>query len=201
MKKIILASKSIDRGRILHNALIPFDFLLTYVNEDKYKESISDPIELVKTLAKAKANSAKQIMSNEKRDAILIAADTIVELEGEIIGKAKNEDDAYTTLKKLVGKSHNLITGIAITETGNRKIVVDYDTTVVKFINLSDKDIWGYIKSNEWRGRAGAYSIRDIASLFIESISGSSSNVIGLPLHKIYQILKDDFNINLINLV
>jgi septum formation protein len=199
MKKIILASKSIDRGRILHNALISFDFLLTYVNEDKYKEKISDPIELVKTLAKAKAESAKKIMVNEKRDAIIIAADTIVELDGEIIGKAKDIDHAFKILKKMVGRTHNLITGIAITETNHKKIIVDYDTTVVEFINLSDEDIRSYIKSNEWRGRAGAYSIRDIASLFIGSIKGSSSNVIGLPLHKMFQILKDEFDTNLLN--
>ena len=200
MKKIILASKSIDRGRILHNALIPFDFLLTYVNEDKYKKKISDPIELVKVLAKSKAESAKQIMANEKRDAIIIAADTIVELDGEIIGKAKDEEHAFKTLKKLVGRAHNLITGIAITETNNPKIIVDYDTTIVEFIPLSDDDIWAYIRTNEWRGRAGAYSIRDIASLFIKSIQGSSSNVIGLPLHKMLQILKDEFDTNLLKM-
>ncbi len=199
MKKIILASKSIDRGSILHNALIPFDFLLTYVNEDKYKKKISDPIELVRVLATAKAESAKRIMVNENRDAIVIAADTIVELNGEIIGKAKDEQDAFNTIKKLAGKHHNLITGLAITETNKSRIVIDVDTTVVKFIELSDKDIWSYIKTNEWRGRAGAYSIRDIASLFIESINGSSSNVTGLPLHRIFQILKDEFDTNILD--
>ena len=197
MKKIILASKSIDRGKLLNNALISFDFLLAYVDEEKYKKKISDPIELVKELAKVKVVNARQNLSNEK-DVIIIAADTMVELNGEFIGKAKDDKEAFNNIKRLAGKSHNLITGIAVTETKNPKIIVDYDTTVVKFLDLSDDDIWRYIKTNEWRGRAGSYSIMDKASLFIESIQGSPSNVIGLPLHKLFRILKEEFDVNLL---
>jgi len=197
MKKIILASKSIDRGKLLNNALISFDFLLAYVDEEKYKKKISDPIELVKELAKIKVANARQNLSNEK-DVIIIAADTMVELNGEFIGKAKDDKEAFKNIKRLAGKSHNLITGIAVSETNNPKIIVDYDTTVVKFLDLSDDDIWRYIKTNEWRGRAGSYSIMDKASLFIESIQGSPSNVIGLPLHKLFKILKEEFDVNLL---
>ncbi|MHA1758435.1 MAG: Maf family protein, partial [Promethearchaeota archaeon] len=134
---------------------------------------------------------------NEKNDKIIIAADTIVELNGEIIGKASNEEEAFKILKNLIGKTHNLITGIAITPLFKNKIVVDFDKTEVEFLGLSDEEIWAYIKTGEWRGRAGAYSIRDKASMFIKAINGSSSNVIGLPMHKIYKILKNEFDINL----
>ena len=103
-------------------------------------------------------------------------------------------------LKKLSGKSHNLITGIAITETTNPKIIIDYDRTSVKFLKLTDEDIVKYIKSGEWKGRAGAYSIREKASFFIESIQGSPSNVIGLPLHKIFKVLKKKFNFNILQI-
>ena len=71
---------------------------------------------------------------------------------------------------------------------------MDHDSTSVKFLDLTDTEIWGYIKTGEWQGRAGAYSMRERASLFIESIQGSSSNVIGLPMNKMYQILKKEFN-------
>jgi len=93
-----------------------------------------------------------------------------------------------------------LITGFAITDTDKPKIIVDYDITSVKFLSLSENDIRDYIKSNEWKGRAGAYSIRERASLFIKSVNGSISNVIGLPMQKIYVILKNEFNLNLLGL-
>jgi septum formation protein len=103
-------------------------------------------------------------------------------------------------LKSLANRSHNLITGIAITSVDDTKIIIDYDTTVVTFLDLSDDDIRNYLKSEEWKGRAGAYSIRDRASLFVKEIRGSPSNVIGLPMQKIFKILKTEFNLNLFEL-
>lgn len=197
MKKIILASKSIDRSEILNRAGIPFETFITKIDEEKYKTDFSDTTEFVKKLAEAKALFAKNKFLKNKLDAIIIAADTIVELDGEIIGKAHKEEEAFKILKKLIGRTHNLITGIAITETKNPKIIIDSDTTMVEFLELSDEEIWQYINTNEWKGRAGAYSIKDKASLFINKIIGSSSNVIGLPMHKLYEILRKDFGLNL----
>ena len=200
MKKIILASKSIDRSEIFKRAGIPFEIFVTNINEEKFKTKFSNAVELVKELAKAKISFAKNELIKKKIDAIIIGADTIVLLEGEIIGKAYNEEEAFKILKKLMGKSHKLITGIAITEIQNSKILVDSDTTIVEFLELSDEEIWQYIKSNEWKGRAGAYSIRDKASLFISKIVGSSSNVIGLPMHMLYKILRNEFGLNIFEL-
>lgn len=197
MKKIILASKSTDRREILKRIKIPFEILITNINEQKYKTSFTNPIELVKELAKAKALYAKENLLKSKVDAVIIAADTIVECDGDIIGKANNKREAFEILKKLEGKTHNLITGIAITETNNPKILIDSDTTIVEFLDISDEDIWGYINTSEWIGRAGAYSIRDKASLFINKINGSPSNVIGLPMHKVFKIMKNEFGLNL----
>ena len=198
LKKIILASKSIDRSEIFKRAGIPFDVFVTNINEEKFKTKFSNAVELVKELAKAKMLFTQNELMKKKIDAIIIAADTIVVLKGEIIGKAYNEEEAFKILKKLVGESHKLITGIAITEIQNPKIIIESDTTIVEFLQLSDEEIWQYIKSNEWKGRAGAYSIRDKASLFIRKINGSSSNVIGLPMHKLYEILKKEFGLNLV---
>ncbi|MEE9379425.1 MAG: Maf family protein [Candidatus Lokiarchaeia archaeon] len=198
MKKIILASKSIDRSEIFKRAGIPFEAFVTNINEEKFKTKFSNAVELVKELAKTKMLFTQNELEKKKIDAIIIAADTVVVLKGEIIGKAYNEEEAFKILKKLVGESHKLITGIAITEIQNPKIIIESDTTIVEFLHLSDEEIWQYIKSNEWKGRAGAYSIRDKASLFIRKINGSSSNVIGLPMHKLYEILKTEFGLNLI---
>jgi len=200
MKRIILASKSVDRSKILNRLNISFETLDTNINESDYKDQYSDPIDLVKELAKAKALKAKELLSRDEIGAIIIAADTIVERDSKIIGKAQNDIMAFQILKSLANRSHNLITGIALTRVDDPKIIVDYDITVVTFLDLSDDDIRNYLKSEEWKGRAGAYSIMDRASLFIEEIRGSPSNVIGLPMQKIYKILKSEFNLNLFEL-
>jgi len=200
MKRIILASKSIDRSKILNRLNISFETLDTNINESNYKDQYSDPIDLVKELAKAKALKAKELLRSEEIGTIIIAADTIVELNGKIIGKAQNEIEAFQILKSLANRSHNLITGIAITSLYDTKLVIDYDITVVTFLDLSDDDIRNYLKCEEWKGRAGAYSIRDRASLFIKEIHGSPSNVIGLPMQMIFEILKTEFNMNLFEL-
>jgi septum formation protein len=197
LKRIILASKSIDRREMLKRAGISFETFITNIDEDKFKTEFRNPIEFVKELAKAKALFAQEKMLYKNFNGLIIAADTIVELDGEIIGKAKDEEQAFKILKKLTGRTHKLITGIAITEVKKSKIVLDSESTYVEFIELSDKEIINYIKTNEWKGRAGAYSIMDKASLFIKKIDGSPSNVIGLPMHRLYEILKSDFNMNL----
>jgi len=200
LKKIILASKSIDRSEILKRAKVPFETFITNINEDIYKVKISDAHNLVKELAKAKALLAKKNFLDDTLDAIIIAADTVVVLDGEIIGKAKNEEEAFNILKKLNGRTHELITGIAITETNNPKIIDDTVTTNVQFINLFDEELKLYIKNGEWKGRAGAYSIKDKASLFTKKINGSASNVIGLPMNKLFEILRKEFSFNLFQL-
>jgi septum formation protein len=202
MRRIVLASKSRDRRKLFDLAKVNFEVLETIVDEEQFKTEINDPIQLVKKLAEEKALSAKLILNsnNIDIDAIIIAADTVVECNNEIIGKAKNEKHAFEILKKLSNNTHNLVTGFAITETNKPKLIVDYDITSVKFLNLSDNDIREYIKSEEWKGRAGAYSIRERASLFIESVNGSISNVIGLPMQKLYIILKNEFSLNLLGI-
>ena len=197
MKKIVLASKSRDRSELINRLNIPFEALNTHINESEIKERNSEPIELVKELAKAKVLKAKEMLVNEEKGTVVIAADTIVELNGEIIGKAQNEAEAFKMLKILANNSHNLITGIAVTEIDNTKVIIDYDITVVTILDLSDDDIRDYIRIGEWKGRAGAYSSRDRASLFIKEIQGSPSNVIGLPMQKIFGILKKEFSLNL----
>ncbi len=201
MKKIVLASKSNDRRELFEQSGLFFEVLKTNVSEKKYKEKILDPVLLVKELAKVKANIAKRELVMKKTDAIIIAADTIVELNGEIIGKAKNKKEAFQMLKKLRGKPHNLITGIAITDTNDPRMIVDYDLTTVEFLMLTDEELYDYINTNEWKGRAGSYSIFDRAGLFINKIIGSSSNVVGFPMHKLYEILKNEFNINLFRMM
>jgi septum formation protein len=198
MKKIILASKSYDRSELFNRLNVPFEVLDTKINEDDYKKRNFEPIELAKKLAKAKVLKAKDMLISEEKGTVIIAADTIVEINGKIIGKAQNENEAFDMLKLLTNRSHNLVTGIAITEIGDNKVVIDHDITIVTLLNLSEDDIRAYIRTGEWKGRAGAYSSRDKASLFIKELQGSPSNVIGLPMQKIFELLKNEFELNLL---
>jgi len=199
-KKLILASKSIDRKELLKRVKIPFIAIHSDINEEQYKNKINDPFELVKRLAKEKALSVKIKINKKYPEAIIIAADTIVFYNQEIIGKAKNQREALDLLKELMGNTHQLITGIALMEVESNKIITAFEKTEVTFLSLSNEEIWNYIKTQEWIGRAGAYSLRERASLFIDSIQGSYSNVLGLPINKIYQILKEEFKLNLFQL-
>jgi len=200
LERIILASKSLDRRELFKQARIPIEVLKTDVDEEQLKKEIKDPIQLVMELARIKGLNAKEVMQRSKKEGIIIAADTIVELNDEIIGKALDEQDAFRILKKLIGKTHNLLTGIAITNSYDSKVITDYESTTVKFLKLSNDEIKSYIKSGDWKGRAGAYAITEKASLFIEYIQGSPSNVIGLPMHKIFLILKNSFNFNILEI-
>jgi septum formation protein len=199
MRNIILASKSKDRKKLLERIGITFKIIISDVKEEKFKKEIINSSKLVQKLAKAKALNVKEKVNSQNMDSyVIIAADTIVDFRGKLIGKADNEEQAFNTLKMLSGKTHNLITGIAITN-GAGPCITDFDKTKVKFNKLTDNEIWNYIKTNEWKGRAGCYSLNEKASLFTEEIIGSPSNVIGLPMHKIYKILKNEFNLNLMN--
>ena len=200
MKKIILASRSADRNELFKHIKIPFDVMFSDIDEEYYKENFLDPYELVQKLAKAKALNIKNKLSHTNLEALIIAADTVVEIKGTIIGKAVDKDHAFRILKKLSGQSHNIITGFAITEGLHPKLICDYDKTIVHFSQISNNEIKAYLKTDEWIGRAGAYSIRDKAALFIDSIEGSSSNVVGLPLNKLFRIIKDEFKLNLLEL-
>ncbi|MHA1341974.1 MAG: nucleoside triphosphate pyrophosphatase [Promethearchaeota archaeon] len=208
IKNIILASGSRDRKNLLENLKINFKVIISDFEE--YVDENLEPEQLAVILAEGKLNSVLKKIQVLKEleewkyffnnDYIIIAADTIVEYNSEIIGKAKNKDDAFKILKKLSGNSHYLITGFVVFDSESQKIIKDFAKTEVVFNKLSDEDIWNYINnSTEYQNRAGAYSLRERASLFIKEIKGSPSNVIGLPLEKIYSILKK-FNLDILQL-
>ncbi len=197
-KTIILASGSRDRKEIFEKSGIPFRIIVSNY-EEKYDENENlSPEELVIYLAKGKLETVKKKV--KKPSYIIISADTIVDFNGNILGKAKNKEEAFRTLKLLSGKKHNLITGVCIYDSESDVTEEIYDKTIVEFVNLDDSEIWNYINhSNEYIGRAGAYSLRERAGFFIKSIEGSPSNVIGLPINLIYQVLKK-FGVNLLEI-
>ena len=126
------------------------------------------------------------IKLKDKNDCVVIGADTVVFYDGEILGKAKDEQSAYKTLKKLSNKTHTVVTGFAVLT--NETQYVDYDISKVTFANLSEERINSYIQSGLYKGKAGCYGIQDGFSL-VEKYTGSLNNIIGLPTEKLTSIL------------
>ncbi len=182
MKKIILASGSPQRISMLQ--MLGFDAQVIKPKIDETAKTGETTRELVLRLAGEKAQSI-----NQKFNIPLIAADTIVEIRNEALGKPKNDEDAFKMLKSLSGKEHSVLTGFAVKlgETIKTQAV----ETKVLFRELSDDQIWPYIKTAEANDKAGAYGIQGLGAVLVESIEGSYSNVVGLPIRELLHVLEE----------
>lgn len=186
MMRIILASKSPRRKEILEEHGYEVVVNESRVNEESIQKE--DVKELVVELAKLKA----QAVAKKHKDSIIVAADTLVYFEGEEIGQQKDDEKAERTMRKLLGKTHDVISGLCIINTANNKMVQDFDISYVTLKNVPDKVLQEYIKSGQYKGKAGAYNIDDpeFAS-FIEKIEGSFTNIKGLPIEKVEKMIKE----------
>lgn len=182
--QIYLASKSPRRRKLLKQLNINFKSFSVDVNENISKAE--RPAHIVKRLANEKLLKAKEKVKN----GIIITADTIVVLDGKVIGKPANTKNAKTILKKLSGRVHKVYTGFSVWNSDKNIIITDYEKTIVEFRNLFDREIDDYICGGSPMDKAGAYGIQDdIGAVFIKKINGCYYNVVGLPLTKIYQAL------------
>jgi len=182
-----LASASPRRKALLQQIGLSFTCQAANIEEDIF--SPGQPSEIVTYLAQKKAEAVSR--SVEDRQALVIAADTIVVLEGKILNKPRNDADAYTMLSLLNGTRHEVYTGVCVADLKHNLLHVDYERTYVYFRNLQDREIRAYIACGEGQDKAGAYGIQGIGALLVEKIEGSYSNVVGLPLNKLYSLLKD----------
>lgn len=154
-----------------------------------------DPIQIAYLTALEKART----VASNFIEGLIIGADTIVVIDGEILGKPRNVSIARDYLRRLSGCIHEVITGVAVIDASSGKEVYDYEITEVKFRELSDREIELYVSSGEPLDKAGAYGIQGFASLFIEWIKGDFYNVVGLPLYKLSLLLKK-FGVDLLEL-
>ncbi len=183
---LFLASQSPRRKKLLK--ILNLKFKTFSVDVDESLLPNETPLNTVLRLSEQKLNKAKERVKN----GIIITADTIVVLNGEIINKPKDEKDAEKILKKLSGNTHTVFTGFAIFNSKNNKTILDYETTEVTFRKLTKSEILDYIKTGSPMDKAGAYGIQDdYGAVFIEKINGCYYNVVGLPLQKVYQKLKE----------
>lgn len=184
MKKIILASNSPRRKEILKK--IGLKFKVVKSNFEEYVDPKLKPHTLVKKLSLEKA---KAIYKNYK-NAIVIGADTIVVCKGKILGKPKNEKEAFDMLKLLSGRTHWVLTGLTIIDTAPKKIITKAFKTRVKMRKIKEEEIDSYIRTKEPFDKAGSYAIQGVASKFIEKIVGDRESAIGLPLKPLTKELK-----------
>lgn len=193
MGKLILASSSPRREEILNRyKLNPIIFPSKIDEKIKLGES---PVQIAMSLAFEKSF---WVSNNFMNDEVIIGADTIVVLEGKIIGKPKNEEDAFNILNALSGKVHSVITGICIIKANSNIKIIDYETTEVAFRDLSDDQIIRYINTKEPLDKAGAYGIQGYGQILVKKIDGCYSNVVGLPLGKLDYLLNKFFNIKIL---
>ncbi len=189
--KLVLASASPRRTELLKMLGCKFQ-VIPSKNEEKINPRLS-PIQNAKELSLGKALK----VASEISQGIVIAADTIVLFGKRILGKPKNKKEAREMLKKLSGKEHQVITGLAVVDVKTKKTLQDAVVTKVKFRKLSNDLINKYVASGECLDKAGAYGIQGKAALLIESIQGDYFNVVGLPLNILNQLL-EKFGVSLI---
>lgn len=183
--KIVLASQSPRRKQILSQ----FDIELRCVSHLFDESSVSnkkDPAKYCESISKGKADS----ISDKYNEEIIIAADTIVVLDQKILEKPVNKEDAVEMLKALSGRTHQVITGVTCIHNQSRLNATFSDLTLVKFYEMDDEYIDYYIEKYKPFDKSGSYGIQDFSSIFVKSIDGCFFNVVGLPVSKIFLLLK-----------
>lgn len=181
---IYLASKSPRRKKLLDQLNLKFKILNIEVDESVHNGEA--PVKIVKRLSLQKLDKAL----TEVKNGIIITADTIVVLNGKVIGKPADEKDAERILKKLSGNTHIVYTGFTVYNSASKNIITDYEKTYVTFRKLSPGEIKDYVLTGSPMDKAGAYGIQDdFGAVFVKKISGCYYNVVGLPLTKLYQSL------------
>lgn len=187
---IILISASARRRELLSRVYPQLVFDVSDVEEPRDEE---DPAKLVVKSARLKLKDRLHY----HRSGILLASDTLVYCDG-ILGKPRDREEAFSMLTSLAGRSHEVYSSLVLHDKNSGKLVEDYEVTRVYFSPMTSQEINNYLDTGEYKDKAGAYGIQGYGSLFVEKIEGDYFNVMGLPLNKLYRILRDDFELDLL---
>ena len=179
---LILASASPRRQELLKLFGIPFAVRVADIDETM--DSAKSPFDEVARVSCLKAEAV-----DRQKDDIVIAADTIVVCEGKVLGKPRSEEDAAAMLRLLSGRDHQVMTGVTVLRGGEERVFTQI--TDLHFRELSDKEIYRYIATREPMDKAGAYGIQGGAALFCEKMDGDYYNVMGLPVCRLGETLKE----------
>lgn len=187
--KLILASASPRRAEILRDAA--FSFEIAHANIDETRLRGETARAMTRRLAEAKARAVAEKLGKEPREAIVIGADTIVEIQGRLLGKPGSAENAREMLLKLSGKTHRVVTSVALFRLPDHAKKLATESTQVRFAKMSRDEIAAYVSTGEPLDKAGAYAVQGIGGRFIERIDGCYFNVVGLPLARLYRMLVD----------
>lgn len=182
-KKIILASKSPRRCEILRKLGIDFEIVLSDAEEITDSLHYTE-IAMVNAIRKADAVAAKY------PDTAVIGADTVIELDGKVLGKPSDIDDAKRMLRSLSGRKHHVVTGVCVRRISPELFIRFADISTVEFKKLSDADIENYLSKVHVLDKAGAYAVQEHGDIIIKSVEGSVDNVIGLPGARLAEALR-----------
>lgn len=191
-RTIILASASPRRRELL--AQIGVEFTVAVSNKEEHYES-SEPAGIVRELALMKAENVASEQSQPLQNTVILGADTIVALDGKILGKPADEEDAYRMLTSLQGRTHEVYTGVAFLfydREGRTQVRTHAVQTRVHVHDMTPEEIRCYIATGEPMDKAGAYGIQGRFAAYIDGIDGDYYNVVGLPVSYVYQMLKEE---------
>ena len=184
MSRIILASASPRRRELLERLSLP-ELIIRPAREEERMPDTDDPAEIVRTLSRQKA---EEVARDFEKSDVIIAADTIVWFEGRALGKPKDAANAASMLRRLSGRTHSVFTGVCVIS--GDSLLSEAEESLVRFRQMSEKEIASYVASGEPMDKAGAYGAQGLGGLFVERIEGSFSNVIGLPMCRLGNMLK-----------
>lgn len=188
MPELILASSSPRRAQLLSQVGLDYQVVIPDVDEAVHENEL--PLDYVARMSRQKAGSVAALFENQKTalsDKIVLAADTVVVIDGDILGKPKDKSDAITMLQRLSGTTHQVVTSVSVQ--CQSKVETTLVETNVQFRTLSHEECTRYWMTGEPKDKAGAYGIQGLASIFVEKLSGSYSNVVGLPLTETLALL------------
>lgn len=189
--RIILASNSPRRKELLEKMGFR-DFKISAPNVDETVEDGLSPAEIVEQLSLRKARAAAK---KNRPDDLVIAADTVVALDGAVLGKPANEADAFAMLSALSGREHHVYTGVTVLQ--GERVLAEHEETAVTFRAVEPEEIWGYIATGEPMDKAGSYGIQGLGALLVSGIRGDYCNVMGLPVFRLGRILAE-FGVDLL---
>ena len=182
---LVLASGSPRRAEILRAVGWPFEASPADVDESRGEGE--EAVAYVRRLAREKAEA----VARTRLFGLVLGADTVVVLDGEVLGKPRDEAEARRMLRALGGRRHEVLTGVALVRAESGRCAVGHEQTRVRFGELSEGEIEGYVRTGEPADKAGAYAIQGRAALFIEGIEGDFWNVVGLPVRLVHRLARE----------
>ena len=181
--KLLLASTSPRRRELLETLGLSFAVVAPEVDELRLPEE--EPYDYVERIARSKANAIAQ------PGAVVVGADTTVVIEGRVLGKPAHPDEARAMLRRLSGQTHDVLSGVAVAVMDpDLRTVSAVNSTLVRFLDLTDDEISDYVATGEPMDKAGAYALGGLGALFVERVDGSPSSVLGLPLHTLARLFR-----------